>query len=211
MSSSPPKSASSTQSLCFQQLPNNCSNGIAVHSNTSDELEHPIADLVKQPIPSGSAKHQQSPTKRPASRLLRRAFSMPRNLLRLSSRKLMKVNDGININDEQSPDESKTSSMSTTIVLGGGTNNERHSVSSTGSYTRTNETHAKLLNTSCNNVLDQSTRDDDDGPKTPQQQQHLSVKKRRAQTWRKVMLRLAQMVNIGVSVNDDWCTPIISL
>lgn len=152
-------------------------------------------DIIRSPVPAKSTK-----TTAAASRLLRRAFSMPRNPFRLSSRRLLKVNDGGGTNssslDEHDPQ-----------LTGNGV--ERHSngsatSSSNGSYTRTEEVDAKLLN-ACRNGLEHAIGNEDQHQPTDDvgdnNKSQINAIKRRSQSWRKVILRLAhQMTAIGVSV-----------
>lgn len=149
-------------------------------------------DIIRSSFPVKSSKPTAA-----ASRLLRRAFSMPRNPFRLSSRRLLKVNDGGGTNSSSLDEHDPPST---------GVERNSHgssSSSSNGSYTRTEEADSKLLNacrnglehTNANNDQQQPAEDADDNNKT----QSNSIK-RRSQSWRKVILRLAhQMTAIGVS------------
>lgn len=140
-----------------------------------------------------------------ASRLLRRAFSMPRNPFRLSARKLLKLNGGSgtasNSLDENSATVGAELPYSAAMTL----------ASSTGSYIRTGEVHSKLLQASRSGLEHDAPNSGDgvgncdagDSSKAEQ----LNVNKRRAHSWRKVILRLAhQMTSIGVSFSHKPST-----
>lgn len=152
-------------------------------------------DIIRAPNPAKPAKSTAA-----ASRLLRRAFSMPRNPFRLSSRKLLKVNDG-GRTASSSLDEHEPPSNENGV--------ERYSSgssasSSNGSYTRTEEAGVQLLN-ACRNGMEHTSDSADQqqsaGDASENNKSQSNALKRRSQSWRKVILRLAhQMTTIGVSV-----------
>lgn len=155
-----------------------------------------------------------------AKRLLRRAFSMPRNPFRIATRKVLKVTTATTDSSAPatptSPTIDELAAADTHTTNGGGAAHNCQSASSSsassgGSYTRTTEVSPQLLS-ACrqqNGLAHKSatlqagasmemaaeTADEQNGGK------------QRRSAWRKVILRLAhQMTSIGVSCSLCLCS-----